>query len=181
MLELFGLFVVYIGVIVIVPYLLLQYAPFSIFITWFSNVDIVSNILSINYPKYFERVYNINPSTLFEYLSYNAISLVALSGIFIHGLRTHGENKYKTLITMIVMSIVTWTLPTQAIPLMNKKIDEFILQHNSYINSEDFKREKLIITILLSLAFVFLEWLIIHYLVDSIPSNIKIPSILKDI
>jgi len=176
-----GAFIIYIGVIVIIPYFLFKYTAFSLFITWFANVDIVANILSINWPEYFKKVYDINPKTFMEYLSYNAISLVALSGIFIHGLRQHKENKLKTLVIMIVMSIITWTLPTQGIPFVNKKIDEYIISHNDHIVHDSFKREKLIITILVSLCFVFVEWLIIHYLIGTIDFNIKLPAVLRNV
>lgn len=179
--ELIGGLVIYIGVILIVPYLLLKYAPFSLFITWFANVDIVSNILSINYPDYFKRVYDINPKTLSEYLSYNTISLVALSGIFIHGLRQHKENKLKTFITMVIMSIVTWTLPTQGIPIVNKKIDEYILKNNVHIDKDSFKREKLLITIIISVCFIILEWFIIHFLVNSLSPDVQLPSFLRNL
>ena len=179
--DIIGFLIIYIGIIVIVPYLLLKFAPFSVFITWFANVDIVANILSINFPQYFKQAYNINPSTLTQYLSYNAISLVALSGIFIHGLRTHDRNKLKTLVTMIIMSIVTWTLPTQGIPYMNNKIDAYIRSRNQNMSNKEFKQEKIIITMLISLLFVFIEWLIIHFIVDAIDFDLKLPKLLSDL
>lgn len=179
--EFIGAIIIYIGVIVIIPYLLFKYLPFSLFITWFANVDIVANVLSINWPEYFKKVYDINPKTLMEYLSYNVISLVALSGIFIHGLRQHKENKLKTLVIMIVMSIITWTLPTQGIPLVNKKIDEYIISHNEHIDHDSFKREKFLITILVSLCFILAEWIVIHYFIGKINFNYKLPAILRNI
>ena len=165
MLNIFGFFIIYGIVILLIPYYLLKYAPFSIFITWFANVDIVSNILSINYPKLFKNVYDINPSNFSQYISYNAISLIALSGIFIHGLRDHIDNKYKTFITMIIMAIVTWTLPTQGIPLLNRTTENYMKEHNI----DD--KYKTPVTVIISLMFVFAEWIIIHYFVDNLSDN----------
>lgn len=179
--DLLGFLVVYIGVIIIIPFLLFKYTPFSIFITWFANVDIVSNILSINYPQYFKQVYDITPETLTQYLSYNIISLVALTGIFIHGLRSQESNKLKTLLKMIIMSIVTWTLPTQGIPLMNNRIDNYIKKQNKSLDEDSFKREKLLITIVVSSLFIFVEWLIIHFFIDKIGFSPKLPNLLKDL
>ena len=176
-----GAIIIYLGVIVVIPYLLSKYAPFSVFITWFANVDIVANILSINWPKYFENVYDISPDTVMEYLSYNTISLVALSGIFIYGLRQDKKNNFKTLIIMMIMSILTWTLPTKGIPFVNKKIDEYIVRHNDHIDDVTFKREKLLITIIVSLCFIFVEWFIINYFVGSIDFNIKLPAVLRNV
>lgn len=176
--HLLGLFIIYIIVIIIIPILLLNYAPFSVFITWFANVDIVSNILSINYPDYFKHVYNINPGTLGEYISYNAISLIALSGIFIHGLRTHKESKLKTLLTMIIMSIITWTLPTQAIPFINNNVDSYIEKNFVSENEKSFKNKKLLITIAISLMFVFLEWFVIHYILELLELDFKLPKMI---
>ena len=165
MLNIFGFFIIYGIVILLIPYYLLKYAPFSIFITWFANVDIVSNILSINFPNLFKNVYDINPSNFSQYVSYNTISLIALSGIFIHGLRHHADNKYKTFITMIIMSIVTWTLPTQGIPLLNRMVDNFMKER------EIDDKYKTPITVVISLMFVFAEWFIIHYFVDNLSDN----------
>ena len=52
-----GFIVLFIFVIIVIPYVLAMYAPFAVFITYFANVDIVANILSINYPSYFLQFY----------------------------------------------------------------------------------------------------------------------------
>lgn len=157
----FGFIVIYGLVLLAIPYYLLLHSSKTIFITYFANVDIVSNILSINFPSYFKHVYNINPNNVFEYISYNIISLIALSGIFIHGLsqKNEGMNDLNIFTTMVIMSIVTWTLPTQLIPYLVEKTKERL-----NVKKEDYD---ILITTLISGAFIILEGIIIslylHY------------------
>jgi hypothetical protein len=156
-----GYIVMYGLVLFGIPYYLLGHSSKTIFITYFANVDIVANILSINFPTYFKPVYNISPTSISEYISYNIISLFALSGIFIHGLsqKNEGMNDLNILTTMIIMSIVTWTLPTQLIPYLVKKTKKrFGIEKQEY---------DILITTLISGAFIILEGIIIslylHY------------------
>lgn len=151
-----GFFVIYGLVLLLIPYYLLFHTSSTIFITYFANVDIVSNILSINFPTYFKHVYNINPNNAWQYISYNIISLIALSGIFIHGLsqKNKGMNDLNIFTTMVIMSIVTWTLPTQLIPYLVKQ-----LKQKLKIKNIDYD---VVITTLISSSFVFLEGIIIY-------------------
>lgn len=156
-----GTIVIYGVVLLAIPYYLLHHSSKTIFITYFANVDIVSNILSINFPSYFKHVYNINPDNVVEYISYNIISLIALSGIFIHGLsqKNEGMNDLNIFTTMVIMSIVTWTLPTQLIPYLVEKTKEKL-----NVKKEDYD---ILITTLISGAFIILEGILIslylHY------------------
>lgn len=151
-----GFIVIYGLVIVMIPYYLLLKAPNEIFLTYFANVDIVSNILSINFPSYFSNIYDINPNNVWKYLSYNIISLIALSGIFIHGLsqKNKGMSDLNIFVTMVIMSVVTWTLPTQLIPYLVELIKE---KYNVTSIEDD-----VFITTIISFAFILLEGLIIH-------------------
>ena len=150
----FGIVTVYI------PYYLFKYAHKTLFLTYFANVDIVANILSINFPDYFKNVYDIDPKTLSEYLTYNVISLIALSGIFIHGINYKNKGKHSDmtiLSILILMSIITWTLPTQLIPYIENKIKDFY-------NIKDTTKD-ILITTLVSLGFIILEGIAIHLLI----------------
>lgn len=163
-----GFLIVYIVIIGLIPYTLFKYASFTLFLTYFANVDMIANILSIHYPTWFRKVYNEEYSTFGEYVSFNTVNLVALTGIFIHGIESISNNndKYQTLVSMIIMAIITWTIPTEALPFMNKKIDEYMIAHHKHLEPDFYKRVKVTITILASIAFILLEWLLIRYLVD---------------
>jgi hypothetical protein len=159
-----GFFVVYFIVMMAVPYYLYNHAPFSLFLTYFSNVDIVSNILTITYPDYFSHIYNINPDTIWKYISYNIISIVALSGIFIHGINEKNKKGTKPdlfiFASMIVMSIITWTLPTDAIPYLTDKVIGVLKKEQIYYKHKEFY--DIAIATGVSLMFVLLEGFIIH-------------------
>jgi len=164
--QTFAFIVIYFMVMTVIPYLLFHNAPFALFLTYFSNVDIVSNILAINYPSVFDKVYDISPDTFLTYISYNIISLVALSGIFVHGLESKYHEKYDVdiFVSMVIMSIVTWTLPTAGIPYITKKIMSFVKQHKltSTLNDKDLE---LFISTAVSVGFIILEGVVIHYCV----------------
>ena len=158
-----GYIIIYFVVIFYIPYFLFYNAHNSLFLTYFSNVDIIANILSINFPSYFSNVYDITPKNVPQYISYNVISLVALSGIFIHGIGLKNEgthNDISILMSLVLNSIVTWTLPTQFIPYLNKNVKKY---YN--INYTD-KTYDIIITTIISLLFIVLEGILIHLLID---------------
>lgn len=161
--ETLGFIIIYFIVICFISYYLYYNAHSTLFLTYFSNVDIVANILSINFPSYFSSIYNIDPKTIFQYISYNIISIVALSGIFINGLGLKNENHsdMSILVSMIIMSIITWTLPTQLIPYLENKFKE-------YFNIKDTLYD-VIITTIISLIFVIVEGILIYNFVDIDP------------
>jgi len=147
----------------VIPYYLYNNAPFSFFLTYFANVDIVSNILTITFPEYFSHIYNINPDTIFEYISYNIISIVSLSGIFIYGINEKNKKKrsdLRILASMIVMSIITWTLPTNGIPYITNKIID--IYKNTPLYNTNSKFYNIIISSGVSIMFILLEGIIIH-------------------
>lgn len=158
-----GYIIIYFFVILYIPYYLFIYAHNSLFLTYFANVDIIANILSINFPSYFKNVYDISPNNVSQYISYNIISLVALSGIFMHGigLKNKGtHNDISILMSLILMSIITWTLPTQLIPYLTNRAKNYLK-----INDID-KTYDVLLTTIISLSFIVLEGILIHLLVD---------------
>ena len=167
--TLIGLIIVYGVILTTIPYYLLKYTNNIIFLTYFANVDIVCNILAINFPTYFKDIYNISPDNVKQYISFNLISIIALSGIFIHGLseKNRGVNDLIILGSMLIMSIVTWTLPTQLIPYIVGKIkNKFKVENIDY---------DILITTLTSGAFILFEGILIHlYLIYYKQSNIRI-------
>jgi len=169
--QIIGAIIIYILVMMIIPYFLFKYAPFVLFITWFANVDIVSNILTIGFPNYFKNVYNINSKTLLSYISYNIISLVALSGIFMAGIKSTNqtENDFKTFAKMVIMSIVTWVLPTQGIPYLTKKTIQRVRHtelHKTYP-----KLTEIVASSLISVSFIILEAIIIKNFIPQLKTR----------
>jgi len=155
-----GVFVMIGIVLIYIPYYLFVAAHKTLFLTYFANVDIVANILSINFPQYFDKIYNIDPTGISQYITYNAISLIALSGIFLHGISYKNKGEYSDisiLLIMVLMSIITWTLPTQLIPYLERKTKE-------YFDIKD-RSADIFITTMISGIFILLEGILIHYLV----------------
>ena len=169
--SILGFVILFIFVILVVPYYLRKYAPFAIFVTYFANIDIIANILAINFPAHFHHFYDpINQTTIGQYLSYNLISIIALSGIFFVGLHDDKVNKEERFAVMIIMSIITWTLPTQGLPYLNTKIDNYLNKEGEL--SEDNKRLKVLITVIISLCFIVGEFFTIKFLLSLTKSSI---------
>lgn len=153
--NLFGFVIIYGLVLSSIPYYLSSHAPLSLFFTYMANVDIVCNVLAINYPSTFKPLYNPEFKTLSEYVSYNVVSLVALSGIFIYGIY-HSKQKVSdktVLASLITMAVVTYTLPTEGIPYLTR----YALAHDKTL-----KKYELEITSAISAMFLLAEWFIIH-------------------
>ena len=161
-----GFIILFVIVIFVIPYLLNKYAPFAVFVTYFANIDIIANILSINYPAHFHHFYDpFNQRTIAQYLSFNLISLLALSGIFLAGLHDPKMKTEERLAVMIIMSIITYALPTQGLPFLNKKIDKYIDSKGGEMIEKN-KEEKVFITVIISLCFILGELLIIQILLN---------------
>ena len=158
--DIIGFFSLYFIFVFFIPYIIFNYMSFEIFITYFANVDIIANVLSVNYPDYFIKWYSVYNDTLRGYLSFNIISVVALSGIFYFGIKDTKRSDTERLVIMIIMSIVTWTLPTLGIPYMNYKVEEYLI-NNEDITEKEYHKYRLSITIALSLMFFFIEYFII--------------------
>lgn len=153
--RLFGFVVIYGFILSTIPYYLSLNAPLSIFFAFIVNVDIICNVLAINYPTIFGPFYNPNFKTISEYLSYNIVSLVSLSGIFIYGIY-HSKQQVSdkaVFASLITMAVLTFILPTQGIPYMTR----YVLS-----NDKSLKPYKLEVTSIISSIFVFVEWFIIH-------------------
>jgi hypothetical protein len=161
-----GFIILFVIVIFVIPYLLMKYAPFAVFVTYFANIDIIANILSINFPGHFHHFYDpFNQRTIAQYLSFNLISLLALSGIFMAGLHDPKMKTEERFAVMVIMSIITYTLPTQGLPFLNKKVDKYIESKGGEMIKKN-KEEKVFITIIISLFFILGELLIIQFLLN---------------
>ena len=79
------------------------------------------------------------------------------------GLNVKERSKGERWAIMIVMSIVTWTLPTIGIPYMNYHIEQYLENHRE-ITPKQYNSYRLGITIALSLIFLKLEWMAISFI-----------------
>lgn len=161
--DVIGFIIIYFIVVLIIPYILFHYASFTVFVTYFANVDIISNVLAVNFPDYFIKWYTVYNNTLSGYISYNTLNIIALSGIFYFGIKDFKHSKTEKFIIMIIMSIFTWTLPSLGIPFMNEKIEDF-LKNNKKIKFKHYNIVRLLITICISLIFLFIEIFIIRFI-----------------
>ena len=182
--QIFGFIFIYFFAIFCVCYYLYKYSPFIRFITYLANVDLIANVLATNFPDYFKLVYNIDPQSIVGYISYNVITLIALSGIFLYGLQLKliGHSNTISFRSMIVVSIITFTLPTLLIPYMTKyfkKLSEHIALH--YIDGEHIKyseksqekiltreaieRISVVISIVIAIGFILTEGYVIEHLI----------------
>ncbi len=161
-----GIIIVYIFIILFGIYITFHYFQFNYFILYISNVDLIANTLATAFPKMFKLAYNPSPDSVISYISYNSISLVALSGIFMAGLQMKliGRSDWVAFESMVVVAIVTYTLPTALIPLITKLTDSIIL--NDILHKKITKKSdailKLIISIFIVIGFLIIEHLIIN-------------------
>jgi len=158
--DVIGFLSLYLIFVFLIPYLIFNYMSFEMFITYFANVDIIANVLSVNYPDYFIKWYSVYNDTLRGYLSFNIISVAALSGIFYFGIKDTKRSDTERLVIMITMSILTWTLPTLGIPYMNYKVEEYLINSQD-INKTEYDKYRFLITISISLMFFLSEYFII--------------------
>ena len=184
--QIFGFFFTYIIIIYSISHYLYRYAPFSRFITYIANVDLIANVLSTNFPDYFKLVYNSSPESIIGYMSFNIISLIALSGVFLYGLQLKliGYSNIITFRSMIVVAIITYTLPTMLIPYLTKylkKMIEYLALHyieGEHIKQSDETQEKLlteeainrisvVISISIAIGFIFTEGYVIENLIQT--------------
>jgi len=155
--NIIGFFIIYVVVVMIIPYFLFEDIPKFLFLTYFANVDIISNILTIHFPSYFKNIYDINPKTPVQYISYNTISIIALSGIFMYGLSQKNRgflSDLDILFTMMIMTVITWVLPTKLIPYLTEKIKQFF--------QFKYKDADIFIATTISICFILIEAILIH-------------------
>jgi hypothetical protein len=80
------------------------------------------------------------------------------------GLRHDSKHIEEKIAIMIIMSIVTFTLPTEGLPFLNKKVEDYLISGGYLTENHKEKEREIGITILLSLIFIVLEFYIISKL-----------------
>ncbi len=125
--SIIGFTFIYTIILTLIPYLLYNYSRFTRFITYVANVDLIANVLATNFPDYFNNTYNTKTNSFIGYLSFNFITLYALSGIFLYGLQLKlvGHSDSVSFKSMIAVSIITFTLPTLLIPYLTHYLNIF--------------------------------------------------------
>ena len=187
-----GFVIIYGMVITLIQNMLYKYFIFTGFITYIANVDLISNVLATNFPDYFKLTYNTNPKSIIGYISYNIITLYALSGIFLYGLQLKlmGHNDLISFRSMIAVSVITFTLPTMLIPYFTKKCTNLInyiaLNHiegdhktknkinNEYIlTNKTSKLISVIVSSFIAISFILVEGFFIENYIHKHKYNFK--------
>ena len=186
-----GFAIVYIIILYVIPHILYKFAKFTSFITYIANVDLIANVLATNIPSYFKYAYDSTSKTLLGYLSFNIISLYALSGIFLYGLQLKlvGHNNTIAFKSMIAVSIITFTLPTLLIPFLTRYIKKQTKHIATYyikgkhVEVDETKNEikltdeavdhiSIIVSSVIALLFILVEgYFIEHYIHKDINSK----------
>ena len=181
--HIFGFLFVYVIILYVIPNILYKFANFTSFITYVANVDLITNVLATNIPDYFKYTYDTTSKTIFGYISFNIISLYALSGIFLYGLQLKllGHNNTIAFKAMIIVSIITFTLPTLLIPFLtryikkrvkyiakkyiegsHKKLDE--TKYEIKLTDDAIDHLSIIVSMVIAMLFIIIEGYIIeHY------------------
>ena len=179
--SIIGFIIIYGSVLTIIPFLLYNYSRFTRFITYVANVDLIANVLATSFPKYFKNAYDTKTSSFTGYLSYNFITLYALSGIFLYGLQLKlvGHNNSIAFKSMIAVSIITFTLPTLLIPYLTHYLNK-LSKHiaTNYIKEKHKSKDEtnqeikltddvidnisIIISMLIAIIFILIEGYIIE-------------------
>lgn len=119
-----ALFFVYGIVIFAGSYVIFHNFPFSIFVAYFANVDLISRALTHAFPEVFDDIWARDADNIVEYLSTRIIDLIALSGVFIHGIMVHKYvSDYQAVFTMIALAFVTYTFPEEGYPRVVEWLD----------------------------------------------------------
>lgn len=111
---LLALFFVY-GIIIFAgSYYVYTNFPFSVFVAYFANVDLISRALTHAFPEVFDDIWARDADNITEYLSTRIIDLVALSGVFIHGIFVKRYvSDLQAILTMVALAFVTFTFPEE--------------------------------------------------------------------
>ena len=147
-----GICIVYGLLIMTMIPIMFEYAPFWMFIVYICNIDQIALALSVSFPEYFNYIYSEENNILWSDISFHIIRLISLVGIFLYGLQMKlvGRTDRVVLEGMIVISIITYTLPEYLLPRLTEMLD-------TYTHSlEKYKTRKGYLSIVVSFFIVFL-------------------------
>ena len=149
-----GYFIIYGVLILFMCPVMYNIAPFWLFIIYITNIDQLTLALTVSFPNYFNNVYTDDSEYLIPDISYHLIKIISLTGIFLYGLQMKliGRKDLEVLEGMIVIAIITYTLPDFLLPYVTKYFHHF-LKH--------IKNSKIIISISIALMFIVLEGIIL--------------------
>lgn len=188
--SILGFIIIYGIILTILPYLLYNYSRFTRFITYVANVDLIANVLATSFPKYFKNAYDTKTTSFTGYLSYNFITLYALSGIFLYGLQLKlvGYSDTVSFKSMLAVSIITFTLPTLLIPylthylnILSKHIALYYIKREHKTKDEAKQEIKLTnevidnITIIVSIVIASLFIIVEGYIIENFIHKHDIP------
>lgn len=162
---LLALFFVY-GIIIFAgSYYVYTTFPFSVFVAYFANVDLISRALTHAFPEVFDDIWARDADNITEYLSTRIIDLIALSGVFIHGIFV---NRYvsdlQAILTMVSLAFVTFTFPEEGyhrvVGWLDSLIESIPTTHGDLKKYDKYIQKGMYL--LVALLFIVIEYYIIE-------------------
>ena len=149
-----GYFIIYGVLILFMIPVMYNIAPFWLFIIYITNIDQLTLALTVSFPKYFNNVYTDDSEYLIPDISYHLIKIISLTGIFLYGLQMKliGRKDIEVLEGMIVIAIITYTLPDFLLPYVSKYFHSFL---------KNIKYSKIIISTSIAIVFIIVEGIIL--------------------
>jgi hypothetical protein len=111
----------------ILPYFLLKLKNTFVMLYYFSNLDLIANILN-HWDAYFSGLYVQNPTQVFEFMSVTIINFIALFGIssMVATLTLKHNNVYYGVAAASTALLITYLLPTTLIYLLMTRLEKYL-------------------------------------------------------
>lgn len=139
----------------IIPYLLSKLGNNFILLYYFSNLDLIANILN-HWNKYFDNLYFPNPISGFSFISSTIINFFALLGVstIVATLSLKYKSVFYGMAAATTSLLITYLLPTTFIYIIMLNIEDYISKN---YNKDLSNTISVIVGILLSFLCVFSE------------------------
>lgn len=153
--EIGGLFFFLIIFTIIIPYFLLSIKNNFILLYYFSNLDLIANVLN-HWNKYFDNLYFPNPLSEYSFISSTVINFIALLGIstMVSILALKNKNIFYGVAAATTALLITYLIPTTFIYIIMLNIDNYA---SNYYNKNISNIISVLTGIITSLLFVFIE------------------------
>lgn len=124
--ELGGLLIFLLCFAVIVPYFLIKLKNPFVMLYYFSNLDLIANILN-HWNKYFDNLYYPNPLSQYAFASSTVINFIALLGIstMVSTLAIKYKSVAYGMASATTSLLITYLLPTTLIYIMMVNMDTY--------------------------------------------------------